>query len=136
VGAEHAAELGPLVGLLAGQVPSAATLRRAERAVDLAALEAQIAAFVARLPVPPAAPPAARFPAVPSLPWVGLALDGKAMRGANSHGARVYLGGLVRHDDGRVLGQVAVSDKSNESTAALQLLAGQDLAGTVTTMDA
>src|SRR4051794_151752 len=40
--AEHSEELGPLVGLVPGRVPSAATLRRTVRAVDLAALEAQI----------------------------------------------------------------------------------------------
>src|SRR3712207_8330360 len=43
---------------------------------------------------------------------------------------------LVRHGDGRVLGQVAVAHKSNEITAAPRLLAGRDLTGTVTTMDA
>jgi predicted transposase YbfD/YdcC len=70
------------------------------------------------------------------VPWVGLALDGKAVRGANRHGTQVHLVGLVRHDDGRVLGQVAVADKSNEITAAPRLLAGRDLRGTVTTVDA
>jgi len=58
------------------------------------------------------------------------------VRGANRHGARVHLVSLVRHADGRVLGQVAVADKSNEITAAPPLLAGRELAGTVTTMDA
>ena len=130
--AEHAAELGPLLELPPGRVPSAATLRRAVRAVDLTALEAQLAAFVATLPAPPptAAPPAI----VPA--GVGQAIDGKAVRGANRHGAKVHLVGLVRHDDGRVLRQVAVTDKSNEITAAPRLLAGRDLRGTVTTMDA
>jgi predicted transposase YbfD/YdcC len=132
--AEHAAEVGPLVDLPPGRVPSAATLRRAVRAVDLVALEAQIAAFVADLPAP-SGPPHERAPAAP-LPWIGLALDGKAVRGANRHGAQVHLVGLVRHDDGRVLGQEAVADKSNEITAAPRLLAGRDLSGTVTTVDA
>jgi predicted transposase YbfD/YdcC len=131
--AEHAEELGPLVGLPPGRVPSAATLRRAVRTVDLAALEAQLAAFATGLPAPPA-PQEQRAPSPPS--WVGLALDGKAVRGANRHGAQVHLVSLVRHDDGRVLGQVAVADKSNEITAAPRLLARRDLGGTVTTMDA
>src|SRR5215212_3768293 len=133
--AEHAAELEPQVGLAPGRVPSAATLRRTVRAVDLAALEAQIAAFVANLPPPPAPPSGTPAPSAP-LPWIGLALDGKAVRGANRHGAAVHLVGLVRHDDGRVLGQLAVADKSNEITAAPRLLAGRDLRGTVTTVDA
>jgi predicted transposase YbfD/YdcC len=130
--AEHAEELRPLLGLPPERVPSPATLRRAVRAVELTALEAQIAAFVAALPPPPAAAaPAAVVPA-----GVGQAIDGKAVRGANRHGTQVHLVGLVRHDDGRVLRQVAVADKSNEITAAPRLLAGRDLRGTVTTMDA
>lgn len=132
--AEHATELAPLVGLPAGRVPSAATLRRTLRAVDLAALETRIATFVAALPAAPPSPASAR-PA-PPLPWVGLALDGKAVRGANRHGARVHLVSLARHDDGRVLGQVAVASKSNEITAAPRVLDRHDLHGTVTTMDA
>jgi len=124
--AEHGEELGPLLGLPPGRVPSTATLRRAVRAVDLAALEARIAGFAAGLAAPPADAP----------PWAGQAIDGKAVRGANRHGARVHLVGLVRHGDGLVLGQVAVADKSNEITAAPRLLAGRNLSGTVTTMDA
>jgi predicted transposase YbfD/YdcC len=131
--AEHAEELGPLLDLAPGRVPSAATLRRAVRAVDLAALEDHLATFVAALPTPPPPDPAA---APTPLPWLGLALDGKAVRGANRHGAAVHLVSLVRHDDGRVLGQLAVADKSNEITAAPRLLARQPLQGTVTTMDA
>ena len=133
---EHAAEVGPLLGLPPGRVPSAATLRRALRAVELERLEAQIAAFVATLPVPSAGAADASAAPSPARPWVGLALDGKAVRGANRHGAQVHLVGLVRHDDGRVLAQRAVADKSNEITAAPRLLAGRDLRGTVTTMDA
>ncbi len=131
--AEHAEELGPVMGLAPGRVPSAATLRRAVRAVDLAALETPIAAFVAALPPPPL--PAA-VPPAPAPVWVGQAVDGKAVRGANRHGAQIHLVSLVRHDDGRVLGQRAVADKSNEITAAPRLLAGRNLHGTVTTMDA
>jgi predicted transposase YbfD/YdcC len=134
--AEHGSEVGPLVELPPGRVPSAATLRRAVRAVDLAALEGQLSQFVAALPAPPPPPPSQSAPPPPSLPWTGLALDGKAVRGANRHGAKVHLVGLVRHDDARVLRQVAVADKSNEITAAPRLLAGWDLRGTVTTVDA
>jgi predicted transposase YbfD/YdcC len=134
--AEHAAEPGPLVGLPPGRTPSAATLRRAVRAVDIAALEERVAGFVRDLPPPPAPPPAAPDPLAAAAPWRGQALDGKAVRGANRHGAEVHLVSLVQHADGRVLGQVAVADKSNEITAAPRLLARRDLTGTVTTMDA
>lgn len=130
--AEHAEEMRPLVALPPERVPSAATLRRAVRALDVTALEERLARFVADLPLPTDAP----VPPTPPSPWVGLALDGKVVRGANRHGAPVHLVGLVRHDDGRGLGQVAVAAKGNEITAAPALLARRDLRGTVTTMDA
>jgi len=137
---EHAEEVRPLVELPAGRVPSAATLRRAVRAVDVVALEERLARFVADLPLPPSPPPdptgAPAEAGGPASGWIGQAIDGKAVRGANRHGARVHLVGLVRHGDGSVLGQVAVADKSNEITAAPRLLARRDLSGTVTTMDA
>ena len=134
---EHGEEVRPLLDLPPGRVPSPATLRRALRAVDVAALEERIGRFVADLPAPPAppVPPGAPAASAPP-PWVGLALDGKAVRGANRHGATVHLVSVVRHDDGRVLAQRAVADKSNEITAAPLLLAGRDLAGQVLTMDA
>jgi predicted transposase YbfD/YdcC len=131
--AEHAEEVGPPLDLPPGRVPSPATLRRALRALDLAALEDRIGRFVADLPAPP--PPPGAPPPAP-LPWVGLALDGKAVRGANRHGARIHLVSLVRHDDARVLAQRAVADKSNEIAAAPRLLAGRNLRGQVLTMDA
>ena len=105
-----------------GMLPSAATLRRAVRAVDCAALEARVAAFVAGLPAPADAAPAR---------WQGLAVDGKALRGANLHGAACHLVSVVRHADGCVLGQVAVGAKTNEITAVPGLLAGRDLTGCV-----
>lgn len=133
---EHAEELGPALDLAPGRVPSAATLRRAVHRIDLAALEEALARFVAALPAPPPPAPAAAPRPLPAAGWVGLALDGKAVRGANRHGAQVHLLGLVRHDDSRVLGQVAIADKGNEITAAPRLLAGYALTGTVTTTDA
>ncbi|HET8630137.1 MAG TPA: ISAs1 family transposase [Thermomicrobiales bacterium] len=121
---ERAEELVALLRPAGGRLPSVATLRRALRAVDVAALERQVAQFgqgVAR-------PPAAR--------WEGQAVDGKAVRGANAHGAGVHLVSRARHADGAVLGQVRVDDKSSEIAAVPALLAGQDLAGVVVTMDA
>jgi predicted transposase YbfD/YdcC len=123
--AEHAEELIAALAPPRGRLPSTATLRRVLRAVDVEALEQGLAIFAAGLPAASAADP-----------WRGQAVDGKAVRGANRHGADLHLVGLVRHGDGVVLGQVAVADKSNEITAAPRLLAGRDLAGTVTTMDA
>jgi predicted transposase YbfD/YdcC len=129
--AEHAEDLIAALAPPRGRLPSTATLRRALRAVDVPALEDRLARFVAG-----SAPPPPPDPAPPPAPWIGLAIDGKAVRGANRHGAALHLVGLVRHADGVVLGEVAVADKSNEITAAPRLLAGRDLTGTVTTMDA
>lgn len=111
------------------QLPSAATLRRALRALDVVDLETRVAAFIQGLPHTPAKqeePP----------PLVGLALDGKQVTGANRHGAAVHLVSLTRHDDARVLRQCTVAEKSNEITAAPRLLAGLDLTNSVVTMDA
>ena len=137
--AERREELCALLEPPRGQLPSVATLRRALRDMDVAALERQVAAFAQGLPGPrdaatPAAPVAPRPPETPR--WVGQAVDGKAVRGANRHGAQVHLVSLVRHTDAMVLGQRRVAAKSNEITAVPALLAGRDLAGTVTTMDA
>jgi predicted transposase YbfD/YdcC len=132
--AEHADELVAALDPPRGRLPSTATLRRALRAVDVAALEQRLAAFAADLAPPPVTDAAAPPPT--ALPWIGQAVDGKAVRGANRHGADLHLVGLVRHGDGMVLGQVAVADKGNEITAAPRLLAGRDLGGTVTTGDA
>ncbi|HET8631352.1 MAG TPA: ISAs1 family transposase [Thermomicrobiales bacterium] len=122
---ERAEELVALLRPAGGRLPSVATLRRALRAVDVAALERQVARFGQGVPRRPAA---AR--------WKGQAVDGKAVRGAAAHGAPVHLVSRVRHADGVTLGQVRVAAKSNEITAVPALLAGQDLAGVVVTMDA
>lgn len=122
---ERRDELCALLQPPSGRLPSASTLRRALRAVDVAALERQVARFGQGVPGPPAA-----------MPWAGQAVDGKAVRGATARGAPTYLVSRVRHGDGVVLGQVRVAAKSNEITAVPRLLAGQDLAGSVITMDA
>jgi predicted transposase YbfD/YdcC len=124
---EHADELVTILDPPRRRLPSVATLRRALRIVDLTALERCLAALAVEAP---SAEDAA------GTPWIGLAVDGKAVRGANRHGAAVHLVGLVRHGDGAVLGQVAVAAKSNEITAVPRLLADRDLTGTVTTLDA
>lgn len=110
-----------------GVLPSGSTLRRAVRALDCAALEARVATFVGGLAAPAAGTPAR---------WRGLAIDGKAVRGANAHGAACHLVSVVRHADGYVLQQAAVGAKTNEITAVPALLTGRDLRGCVVTMDA
>lgn len=128
---EHSLELKTRLPLGAAgyrPLPSPSTLRRALQAIDVPALEARLAHFAQQEDAP----------AVPTAcaPGQGLAVDGKAVRGANRHGAQVHLVSLVEHGSARVLQQVRVRDKSNEITAVPHLLAGRDLRGTVTTMDA
>ena len=125
---EHAGELQTHLSLPPRPLPSPSTFRRTLRALDVAALEARVAQFTQTLDEPP--------PVLEAAPWQGQAVDGKAVRGAQAHGAKVHLVSLVRHGTGLVRKQVRVRDKSNEITAVPTLLQDQDLRGTVTTMDA
>ena len=119
---EHAAALPGRLGWTGRRLPSAATLRRALLAIDLAALEAGISALA----------PDAK----PSEDGVQpLALDGKVVRGAGHHGARVWLVGLADHQ-GWMRGQTVLREGQTERAAAQALLDGRDLAGQVVTMDA
>lgn len=133
---EHAEDLVGLLDPPRGRLPSPSTLRRALRAVDVAALEVRLARFAAGVPTPPPLPAAGPGPTPPPPAWEGQALDGKAVRGANRHGAHVHLVSRVRHTDGVVLDQAAVAAQSSEIAAVPGLLAGQDLTGAVLTMDA
>ncbi|MFD9286687.1 ISAs1 family transposase [Streptomyces mirabilis] len=66
-----------------------------------------------------------------------IAIDGKTVRGARGGGsAAPHLVAALAHGSGAVLGQVEVSEKSNEIPAARQLLHLLDLDGVVVTMDA
>jgi predicted transposase YbfD/YdcC len=118
---EHADELADVLVAAPGRIPSEATLRRALQAVDVVALEACVGAL--------------RPTERPAADLVGIAIDGKAVRGLRAHGRVVHLVSLVRHD-GRVLAQTAVADKTNEITAAARLLASQPLQHHIVTMDA
>jgi predicted transposase YbfD/YdcC len=107
-------------------LPSESTVRRALQDVNLAALEAQVGAVQPQPVRQPAKPPR----------WRGQSIDGKAVRGLRRYGQKLHLVSLVAHAPTVVLRQVAVSEKRNEISAVPQLLAGCDLTGTVTTMDA
>lgn len=126
---EHAMTLQAALHWEAPHWPSEATVRRALRHVDSAALEARLG----QIAIAPPRHRATRH--APRGQLVGQAIDGKTIRGARMHGQRVHLVGLVRHD-GTVLAQTAVDDKANEIVAAPLLVAGRDLTGTVLTMDA
>ena len=66
-----------------------------------------------------------------------IAVDGKSLRGSRKLGAAdAHLLSAFSQRVGVVMGQVAVSDKTNEITAMLELLAGLVLQGKVVTGDA
>ena len=69
---------------------------------------------------------------------VGVAVDGKAVRGAKrGNGTRVQLLSAVRHDTGMVVAQCNVdNDKTNEILAFVPLLEPLDIATKVVTADA
>jgi hypothetical protein len=68
---------------------------------------------------------------------VGVALDGKTLRGSKKQGATVaHLLSAVSHQLGLTLYQVAVDDKTNEIPLVEQLLKGLVIEGRVFTMDA
>jgi predicted transposase YbfD/YdcC len=66
-----------------------------------------------------------------------VAIDGKSLRGSRKQGAAdAHLLSALSQRVGVVLGQVAVSDQTNEITAMLELLAGLVLHGKLITADA
>jgi len=66
-----------------------------------------------------------------------VALDGKALRRAlNGNGSVKYVVSAWAEDNGLVLGQLKVADKSNEITALPELLRVLELAGCIVTVDA
>jgi predicted transposase YbfD/YdcC len=112
------------------QPPGEATIRRVLEAVDAAALDAEVGAWL-RDRVHTAGPRSARRAA--------LAVDGKALRGtrhASADGQPVHLLAVLDQQSGAVLGQVGVDGKTNEVTRFAPLLEHLDLTGHVVTADA
>ncbi|WP_443174812.1 ISAs1 family transposase [Nonomuraea sp. KM90] len=73
----------------------------------------------------------------PRTPLLGLAVDGKTLRGSRTrHGSTVHLLAAIRHDTQTVLAQRQIEAKSNEIPAFTPLLRSLDLSGTVITADA
>lgn len=65
-----------------------------------------------------------------------VAMDGKALRRAIRNGGVPYMVNAWAVDNGLVLGQLRVDEKSNEITAIPPLLRALDLAGCIVTLDA
>ena len=103
------------------------TIRRALGAVDAAALDEVVGAWLFRQ---------VRAGHLDAGQLV-LALDGKSMRGAlREDGRQVHLFAAMVHSTGIVVGQQEVDAKSNEITAFRPLLEGLDLQGGLVTADA
>lgn len=114
--------------------PSASTLLRTIRALDVKILEQQVAAFVAQLPDSDAR--SGQVISAQGEILEGHALDGKTVRTATAHGNRTHLVSEVVHSSGQTIAQQAVPDKRTEVLAARIILAERDLSGIVFTMDA
>lgn len=129
--AEHAVDWQAWTPTVAGRVPSAATVRRALRCVDVGQVEQALGDWVEDRIIKA---PVDEGQAAP--PLRAVAIDGKAVRGAQTHGAQVHLVSLVTHAQALTLAQCAVEAKRNEIPAVQQVLAGRDLHGWVVTLDA
>lgn len=123
----RAPELTAWLGLPRRTMPHPTTWTRLFAALDVAALERQMAAFFTQQTTRTA-------------PQRGLqlTLDGKTLRGTIPMGSTqgVHLVAAYLPQVGCVLAELAVSSKANELTVAPTLLAQLDLAGRVVTGDA
>jgi predicted transposase YbfD/YdcC/urease gamma subunit len=130
----HAVELRERLRPPRASMPSESTLGRALRDLDISVLEQRLARHAEYLAA--RSTPQGTIATASGEVLQGQALDGKEVRGVRAYGQPLHLLGLVQHGSGRVLAQVAIEAKHNEISAAPQLLAGRELGGTVTTMDA
>jgi predicted transposase YbfD/YdcC len=127
----YAADAGPQVraGLgLARATPNASTLGRLLARIDGDALDDAVGTWLARH----AADPVEEDKAL-----VGLAVDGKSVRGSRTDSkAAIHLLAAALHGSRTVIAQRQVAAKSNEIPAMAPLLARFDLCGVVVTADA
>lgn len=130
----HTPEVAAWLGLRLRHAPSASTVRRALRHVDVEALERVLAAFVQTLDAQEGR--AGVVMGRDGAPLRGQAVDGKAVRGAGAHGVKVHLLSAVRHGSGDTLAQQEVGEKTNEIPALAAFLAAYPVRDTVVTVDA
>jgi predicted transposase YbfD/YdcC len=109
---------------------AASTLGRLLSRLDGDAFDAATCAYVATLAA--SAPP----PTGTRTPLLGLAVDGKSLRGSRTGQEVTHLLAAIRHDSQVVVAQAQVTAKSNEIPAFTPLLATLDLSGVVVTADA
>ncbi|MEV4179779.1 ISAs1 family transposase [Nonomuraea sp. NPDC049709] len=111
---------------------AASTLGRLLTRLDGDAFDAATCGYVAALTAcqPPETTTNTRTP------LLGLAVDGKTLRGSRTSSGAVHLLAAIRHDTQTVLAQRQVEAKSNEIPAFTPLLRGLDLSSMVITADA
>ena len=126
-GKNYGRDLALALGFPHGKTPAVGTLHTVFRSLDKKALEAALGQWaqcvLTHLPK--------------NKKTDALALDGKTLCGSKAQGAcDVHLLSAVSHGLGLTLFQAAVSDKTNEITAAQTVLQNLILNGQVVTMDA
>lgn len=111
------------MGCQRGKPPCERTIRRALKNVDVAEIDRRVGSWM--------------MAQQGSLAGVGVALDGKTLRGSrDGEGKAVHLLSAVVHGSGLVVGQVNVDSKTNEITCVAPLLKDMDIKGAVVTTDA
>jgi hypothetical protein len=102
--------------------PSEPTIRRTLQQMDANAADAKIGQWMTQ-----------RYP----LAGRGVAVDGKALRGAHDAGQRApHLLSAILHEEGVVIGQIEVEEKTNEIPKLPDLLGPLPLEGAMVTADA
>jgi hypothetical protein len=115
-------ELLTALGLPAGRVPCVATFHRVFKALDVAAFEQALGAWLQQTGL---------------LSGEALAVDGKAVRGVERGGVPgVYLVSVYAHAAETVIAQLRTAGKGHELPAARALLGQVPVAGQVVTGDA
>jgi hypothetical protein len=118
------APLAARLGFTRARTPCVATLHRVFRAIDVAAFERAVGAWAADA-------------AGGIRPLVGVAVDGKVLRGSAAAGVpAARLLAAFGHDLGLVLAETAVPAATDEAGALPALLADLVVAGRVMTFDA
>lgn len=113
---------------LASSTPNASTLGRLLARLDGDALDDAVGAWLARYAADPVDEPGETL--------IGLAVDGKTVRGSRTDGMAVHLLAGALHGCQTVIAQRQVAAKSNEIPAFAPLLDRLDLRGVVVTADA
>ncbi|MDF5759386.1 ISAs1 family transposase [Spongiactinospora sp. TRM90649] len=124
------------LGLPATIRPAASTLGRLLARLDGDAFDATTCAYLAALTTCHPPETTTQTTTTARTPLLGLAVDGKTLRGSRTSDGVTHLPAAVRHDTQTVLAQRQVQAKSNEIPTFTPLLSSLNLANIVITADA